>query len=372
MLEIDSLERLRAVLTDGSTRLVGLRVQGVDLTTLGPRLLECTGEGAVFLGCPAPAAVTHHLVQTGAIVFPVVPDLPFDPYLTSLHTPDELYRGIGRGYAATPDGATYEWYLRALAGRDVYATLMMAVHDHSVDDALDDYVTDDVADRSLLVGVMGGHALRRSEPGYRAAAELGRTLTQAGRMVVTGGGPGAMEAANLGAWVAPHPDEALDEALDVLGRCPDFAPDIRGWAAAAFHVRSAWPDGAPSLGIPTWHYGHEPPNAFATHVAKYFRNAMREDVLLALADGGVIFLPGAAGTVEEIFADATGNYYGNTPAPMVLVDRAYWTDQLPAWPLLSALAGGRDMDGSVHVVDTTAEAAAMIIGEDESSVHPPF
>jgi predicted Rossmann-fold nucleotide-binding protein len=179
-----------------------------------------------------------------------------------------------------------------------------------------------------------------------------------------------MEAANLGAWVAPHPDAALDAALDVLGRWPDFAPDIRGWAAAAFDVRSAWPDGASSLGIPTWHYGHEPPNAFATHIAKYFRNAVREDVLLALAQGGVIFLPGAAGTVEEIFTDATGNYYGNTPAPMVLVDRAYWTDQLPAWPLLSALARGRDMDGSVHVVDTAAEAAAVIIGTVESSVPP--
>ena len=44
-----------------------------------------------------------------------------------------------------------------------------------------------------------------------------------------------------------------------------------------------------SLALPTWHYGHEPFTPFATHVAKYFLNSIREDVLLTLASCGIIF-----------------------------------------------------------------------------------
>lgn len=47
-----------------------------------------------------------------------------------------------------------------------------------------------------------------------------------------------------------------------------------------------------SLSIPTWFYGHEPTNVFATEIAKYFSNALREDTLLHRCGGGVVFLPG--------------------------------------------------------------------------------
>jgi predicted Rossmann-fold nucleotide-binding protein len=286
-----------------------------------------------------------------------VPGLPFDPYRIGLYTPDELYARLAQGYQATTDGAAYTWYQDALARRDVFATLMMALHDHSIDDALDEYVTE----RSRVVGIMGGHALRRGDEGYRAAAELGRTLTRAGRVIVTGGGPGAMEAANLGAWLAPHPDDALHRALRGLSDVPTFTDDVAAWAEAAFEVRGEWPAGGASLGVPTWHYGHEPPNAFASHIAKYFRNAVREDILLAASRGGVIFLPGAAGTVQEMFEDATDNYYGEDPAPMVLVDGEHWRVRLPAWPLLSALAEGRAMGPRVALVETAAEAAELLM-----------
>ena len=97
---------------------------------------------------------------------------------------------------------------------------------------------------------------------------------------------------------------------------------------------------AASVGIPTWFYGHEPPNAFAQYIAKYFVNAVREDGLLARSNAGVVFLPGAAGTVQEIFDNATPNYYQSRgePTPMVLVDEEHWTRTLPCWPLLQALA----------------------------------
>ena len=80
-------------------------------------------------------------------------------------------------------------------------------------------------------------------------------------------------------------------------------------------MRARWPKGGHSIGIPTWFYGHEPPNAFASHIAKYFANATREDGLLARSNAGVVFLPGAAGTVQEIFDNATPNYYESRGEP---------------------------------------------------------
>ncbi|QHY98469.1 hypothetical protein SSPS47_25500 [Streptomyces sp. S4.7] len=112
------------------------------------------------------------------------------------------------------------------------------------------------------------------------------------------------------------------------------------------------------MGIPTWFYGHEPPNAFAGHIAKYFANATREDGLLARCNAGVIFLPGAAGTVQEVFDNATPDYYESRgePTPMVLVDRAHWTERLPAWPLLMSPARERSMESRIALVDSVAEA----------------
>jgi hypothetical protein len=45
---------------------------------------------------------------------------------------------------------------------------------------------------------------------------------------------------------------------------------------------------------------------------------------------------------------------------MVLVGRSYWTEELPVWPLLQALARGRAMEGHVHLVDTAEEVLDVI------------
>ena len=47
---------------------------------------------------------------------------------------------------------------------------------------------------------------------------------------------------------------------------------------------------------------------------------------------------------------------------MVLVGREHWTEEVPAWPLLEALARGRAMEQHVHLVDTVEEAAAVVAG----------
>ena len=136
------------------------------------------------------------------------------------------------------------------------------------------------------------------------------------------------------------------------------------WARVAFEVLAAVPDQGPTLGIPTWFYGHEPPNPFAGQIAKYFRNALREDTLLNVCTGGIVFLPGSAGTVQEIFQDACENYYAEpgARAPMVLVGREHWTETLPAWPLLQAMGATRDFASAISLVDTSEEVVALLAG----------
>ncbi|MGB4836454.1 MAG: LOG family protein, partial [Nostocoides sp.] len=116
-----------------------------------------------------------------------------------------------------------------------------------------------------------------------------------------------------------------------------------------------------SLGIPTWFYGHEPPNVFAQGIAKYFSNAIREDWLLAHASAGVIVLPGAAGTVQEVFQFATRAYYASDlPPPLILVGVHHWTQNLPVWPLVQALGAGRPMGQRVALVETPSEAVELL------------
>ncbi|RSO25802.1 Rossmann fold nucleotide-binding protein [Streptomyces sp. WAC 06725] len=361
--EIETLAEFDRVLETGT--LSGYRVQSVDLTGRTTALLGTPTSEAVFLGCRMEPEAAASVRAGGALVFPPIPDLPFDPYRGSLYSPGELFESLvtGASYSATPDALAYDWYQRTMSDGDVFASMLRSIHDDAISDALDEHLTG-----ARVVGVMGGHALERGSGAYEGAARLGRRLARAGLTVATGGGPGAMEAANLGAYAAPFDDGMLDESLALLAKVPHFTPSVTDWARAAFEVRERWPDGGASVGIPTWFYGHEPPNAFAAHIAKYFVNAVREDGLLARSNAGVVFLPGAAGTVQEIFDNATPNYYGSRgePTPMVLVDRAHWTEKLPAWPLLRALAAERPMSAKIALVDSVEEApdalAALVDG----------
>lgn len=350
--EIETLEEFDATVSARGT-LAGYRVQAVDLTDRTRELLTTDTAGAVFLGCAMREDADGKVRADGALVFPPVPGLPFDPYRGLVYSPDELFASLADGYEATPDALAYAWFQRTKADRDIYASMLRSVHDDSVSDALDELLSG-----ARVVGVMGGHAMARGTEEYAGAARLGRELARAGFTVATGGGPGAMEAANLGAYAAPFDDEMLTESLELLGKTPHFTPSITQWATAAFEVRTRRPQGGRSVGIPTWFYGHEPPNAFASHIAKYFANATREDGLLARSNAGVVFLPGAAGTVQEIFDNATPNYYESRgePTPMVLVDRGHWTEKLPAWPLLRSLARGRSMEARIELVDRIEEA----------------
>jgi predicted Rossmann-fold nucleotide-binding protein len=353
--EVESLAEFDARVAAGATSMSGWRLQDVDLRERGDVLARMDPRGSLFLGCLLDDDVESSLRHRGALVFPVLPDLPFDAYRSALYTPEELYDGLEQSYGATTDAVVYAWSQQRR--RDLTRHLGETLHDLAIDDALDEMVR-----RPRVVGVMGGHRLERGSADYAAAATLGRSLTRAGLLVATGGGPGAMEAANLGAYLAPADDSALDKALALLAEAPTFTPSVTDWARAAFDVRSRWPHGGPSLGIPTWFYGHEPPNPFASAIAKYFKNAIREDVLLHSCTAGIVFLPGKGGTVQEVFQDACENYYADrsSVAPMVLVGKDYWTAELPVWPLLRSLAQDRVMEPMVHLVDDLDEVLPLL------------
>ncbi len=367
--DIESTAELEAHLAaHGDLRTVV--VQALDLRDLTDRLRAVSGRGATFLGCRLDPSASEHLRETGAVILPELGDRPYEPYRSRLYTPEELLEGYEEGRAASyfessRDARIYAWYQgfrRAEAPAPILEALAQRLHDHAIDDAKHDLLR---AGSKRCVAIMGGHATRRDAPDYRQVVEAARALARAGYFLVSGGGPGAMEATHLGAWLAPHDDGARDLALEMLSAAPTYRD--AGWFDTALEVKRRWPSDVESLAVPTWFYGHEPTNLFATHVAKYFSNALREDGLLAIATHGVVFAPGSAGTVQEIFMDACQNHYGTfeVVSPMVFLDARYWREQLPVAPLLEALASGRQYRDRIAFVDDALQAVELV------RAHPP-
>lgn len=362
VVEIETLEQFDAVVAEGPSSMRGWRLQSVDLSDRSDVLRSLRAAGSVFLGCHVDLATVDDLRTRGALLFPRMPDVPFDPYRAGLYSPTQLYDAIAYApYEACLDARVYAWTRDRASQHDLAAALARALHDNSIAEALDDTLAIGELDGASLAGIMGGHATARGDTSYTQAVLLGRALTRAGYTVVTGGGPGAMEAANLGAYLADVDEGELAAAMAHLGQVPTFR-NRTTWARAASEVVQEHPQGRTSIGIPTWFYGHEPPNLFATVIAKYFHNALREAVLVERCDAGIVYLPGAAGTAQEIFTDACENYYAPAEkvAPMVLLGVDHWRDHLPAWPLVQALARDRPMAQRIWCVDTVAEAVAVL------------
>lgn len=309
----------------------------VNLTAETELALKHRYKDCLFMGCTLPYGLKKR--TRDCLFFPKMGETFY--LCNQLYTPEQLYEGYVVGdpssYNRCYDGVVYRHYLKmGKRAENMKETLARVLHDHAMSDCLHHFLST-YKERSV-VGIMGGHNLLRTDEDYRAIVRLGKALTERGFLVVTGGGPGAMEASHFGAWMAGREEHEVDEAMEMLKTVPSFSD--REWLDSAMRVRNRFPQkDFYSLGIPTWLYGHEPSTPFATHIAKYFDNSIREDGILSIAKGGVVYSPGSAGTLQEIFQEAVQNHYltFGYSSPMIFLNSEYWTRELPIWPLLCDL-----------------------------------
>src|SRR5688572_12380753 len=99
--------------------MAGWRLQGLDLTARGRQLRELDASGALLLGCRLATVDEASLRARGALVFPGIPGVPFDPYRSTLYSAAELYAGLSDGYEATLDARVYAWSRQRVASDDV-------------------------------------------------------------------------------------------------------------------------------------------------------------------------------------------------------------------------------------------------------------
>lgn len=292
-------------------------------------------------------------------------EVPYDVSRKSLYHPMELYEGFNTddesSYSNCFDSIIYRRYTSmGQHTNNVNELLARTLHDHSIHTALARFFK--TYDHRRCVGVMGGHALLRTDRIYRDIALLSQRLTQEGFIMLSGGGPGAMEATHLGAWMAGFSRQEMDDALETMMPAPSFKD--AGWLRTAFSVVEKYPQQeSVSLGIPTWRYGHEPSTPFATHVAKFFENSIREDNILTMAFGGIIYTPGSAGTLQEIFQEAVQNHYltYGFASPMIFLGKHFWTEEIPVYPLIEHLMEtGKYRNLLITLTDDIDEAVATL------------
>ena len=362
MQEIETAEGLERALAEPT--LTNMAVQSLDLTPWESQLLSKEINGCLFLGCTFSDNLLHHVYRRNYI-FPHL-EVPFNPYPKSLYDRQSLYEHYDprqpESYQRTPDKQIYDHFVSV--GKEyanIMETLAQRLHDHSITDALHDFLAR--YPEKKVVAVMGGHNLSRDSENYGKVVRLSQWLTERGFLMVSGGGPGAMEATHLGAWLAGQPEATRVAALQHLSQSPRY--NDAGWLSTAFELLEQYPESVyNSVGIPTWGYGHEPPTPFATHIAKYFANSIREEGLLAVAKGGVVFAPGSAGTLQEIFQDMAQNHYEtfDYASPMVFLDTQYWSFDRPIYPVIELMKlRGNIANLDMGIYDTVVEIAEHLM-----------
>jgi uncharacterized protein (TIGR00730 family) len=171
--------------------------------------------------------------------------------------------------------------------------------------------------------VFGSARVKPDDAIYADAVEVGRRIAQAGFAVVTGGGPGVMEAANRGAREA-------------------------GGVSVGFNIE-----------LP--HEQHE--NRYLDLSLTFEHFYARKTMFVKAAEGFVIF-PGGFGTLDELFESLTLIQTGKVlHFPVVLFDHGYWA------PLLDWIRGRLLADGMISpedlelltVADDHAEAVQVLV-----------
>lgn len=171
------------------------------------------------------------------------------------------------------------------------------------------------------VTVFGSARFAEDHPYYAQAREVGRLLAQSGFTVMTGGGPGIMEAANRG-------------AKDVKGR---------------------------SIGCNIILPHEQHPNAYLDQFLE-FRYFFVRKVMLVKYSFAFIIMPGGYGTLDELFETVTLIQTGKIRNfPLVLMGKAYW---LPLLDFLKSMIHARTISQAdydrILVTDSAEEAAHAV------------
>lgn len=338
-IEIEEIESLNAVMR-ASRKLKHYAFQSVNFNNCELPADEFHYSDCLFMGCTIPPRM-YFAMDEKCIVFPKV-KMPYKVFPSALYDAHSLYLHFNpdddKSFHTCYDTIVYERFIAyGKECTDIKETLCRTLHDHSISNALNSFL--DTYNEKDVIAVMGGHATSRADRTYMQIAVVSKELTELGKLMVSGGGPGAMEAVHLGAWMAGRSREELDDAIAMLSEAPVFS-DPR-WLSTAFKVMEKYPceSYAQSLGIPTWLYGHEPSTPFATKIAKFFDNSVRENFIISVAKGGILYTPGSAGTFQEIFQDAAQNHYETLgyASPMVFLGKKYYTEETPFYNLLADL-----------------------------------
>lgn len=179
-----------------------------------------------------------------------------------------------------------------------------------------------LAELGPAISVFGSARTSPDAPEYALGEETGRLLAQSGWSVITGGGPGQMEATCKG--------------------CTEAGGIAVGLGIELPHeqVFNDWV----SLGI-------------------YFRYFFARKTMFVKYAQGFMVLPGGFGTLDELFEAVTLAETGKIQSfPIVLVGRSYWSGLL-AWIKDQAIGLGMITEeelASIQLVDTPAEALEII------------
>ncbi|XBO45693.1 TIGR00730 family Rossman fold protein [Pedococcus sp. KACC 23699] len=187
-----------------------------------------------------------------------------------------------------------------------------------------------LAELGPAVSVFGSARTRPGTPFYELGTEVGRALVEAGYAVITGGGPGAMEAANRGAVEAGGASVGLGIEL----------PFEQGLNE---HV---------NLGV-------------------NFRYFFARKTMFVKYAQGFIVLPGGFGTLDELFEAVTLVQTRKvTSFPIVLMGTEYWGGLLE-WLRGTVLEAGtvneKDID-LLHLTDDVAEAVRIVTSAEQAVV----
>lgn len=173
------------------------------------------------------------------------------------------------------------------------------------------------------VTVFGSARVDERHPVYAQARQLGRLAAEAGLAVVTGGGPGVMEAANRGAKEA-------------------------GGLSVGFNIE-----------LPV----EQLPNPYLDVEVTFHHFYTRKTMLVKAAEGFVLF-PGGLGTLDELFEALVLIQTGKiVHFPVVLLDQEHWAglgDWIQSRLVARGLVSSRDLE-LVSVTDDPAQAVETVL-----------